>query len=645
MKRVDQGIDIKRAEEQLSVYADNVWLPSALVEVRCLMPDRRDLPAGVRRSVFATPRQILNGVRKLVAWNQQGVNIYAGPMPRRAAGAMKDSDCLPGCVVWADIDRVSAAEGMRQLELFPLSPTFVLDSGHGLHAYWGLQRPSEPDQISRCVEGIARMIGGDTSVRNPSRIMRLPGFMNWKRPPALSVLLTDTPGDRYAIGVIEDICAAAAEAESAKDEYVAVPSDNGNLDKRIGSLIEKHYGGYSQGLRNEKAFQVAADLMVGYQLPENEAWEWMRYWNSLNTPALSEHELRECLKSGRSYAKGSPGYMLRDYVPVRAGRKTVPVAHDDDDEIPVDPGSSDGIIASLESRHARMESGEVRPIPMPWEQLSGMCGGLRSGEASILVSAPGNGKTWFAMALAHWANNKGVPVDYLPLEMTREQFADRALALISNDWSPVTAGGMDDPSPLMPHIHNLRETYRDDLANLMDCIHNNPMTFELQGASFKNRVVCHQKVIRWILKVGSKRKGLIVIDPASYIESNSREEWREEKKFMADVSNAAQTTGSHIMIVTHTVKNYDKLGLAAAHGSAAFTRKANIVLMLDSTGQPKTAEILTGGNIREDIKYKWSVLIAKCRSGSGAGHSIAMDLAHPFMSEIGLIAKINRGGH
>jgi hypothetical protein len=177
--------------EDLNNFCDLIYMPDDIVEIRCFHPDR---DSGKRPIQFWwTAAEIPSRRNELLEFNEKGYGIYAGVMPRTRKGSGKDTDCLPSKVVWADFDgegnddpRVPFAR-VRKAG-FP-DPSVVVESGHGTHFYWIMDARVKPEEIKPVVGGIADLFGGDPSVKNASRVMRLPGFKNTKYDDGKEALL------------------------------------------------------------------------------------------------------------------------------------------------------------------------------------------------------------------------------------------------------------------------------------------------------------------------------------------------------------------------------------------------------------------------------------------------------------------------
>lgn len=117
--------------------------------------------------------------------------IFFGVLPR-VSGKGSAADVMPGRVVWADIDfksfRAGEDEARARLTGFPISPSIVVQSAHGLHAYWLLTEVIGPRFLSDLSRRVSEALGADRT-HNPDRLLRLPGSWNCKRDPERQVVV------------------------------------------------------------------------------------------------------------------------------------------------------------------------------------------------------------------------------------------------------------------------------------------------------------------------------------------------------------------------------------------------------------------------------------------------------------------------
>jgi hypothetical protein len=126
---------------------------------------------------FTSPKTLLERASKA-----EGCDVYFG-IATRFGRSGKKRDCYRVKTLWADIDdcRIEDCDFGDDL------PDFVVNSGHGVHAYWVFRTPyvvrgNEENQMK--IEGVNRSLAhqfnGDDNCCDVSRILRVPGFLNMK---------------------------------------------------------------------------------------------------------------------------------------------------------------------------------------------------------------------------------------------------------------------------------------------------------------------------------------------------------------------------------------------------------------------------------------------------------------------------------
>ena len=122
------------------------------------------------------------------------LDVYYGVIPRKGKNDGTADGCWPTTTaLWADVDAKkfmehpldTPAEGKASaLDIilrFPHTPSAIVDSGHGFHAYWRLSEAVEFKDAEYVMRGIARWVNGDATY-DQARILRVPGTVNWKDP-------------------------------------------------------------------------------------------------------------------------------------------------------------------------------------------------------------------------------------------------------------------------------------------------------------------------------------------------------------------------------------------------------------------------------------------------------------------------------
>ena len=94
----------------------------------------------------------------------------------------------------------------------PSPPSVIVNSGHGIHAYWLFHEPMDVadspelvEQIERTLHLLADLVAGDPAVCEVSRLMRLPGTRNTKRGGKVPVEILHLSAARYELSDVEDM--------------------------------------------------------------------------------------------------------------------------------------------------------------------------------------------------------------------------------------------------------------------------------------------------------------------------------------------------------------------------------------------------------------------------------------------------------
>lgn len=618
-------------QEQLSQYASLVWASGDLVEVRCIHADRESGKAPSSLWVRASDLPLRN--EHLEALNGDGYGIYAGLLPRKAEGGRLDMDALPGRVVWADFDGVDPREAWRMATDKGMpKPTMVVNSGHGTHLYWTLDNPAEPLPLAALVGDVAARIGSDRTVKNPSRILRLPGFTNTKPPAAPCVLVyVDDSGIRYDFDELRRLVPKAAPVQPPAPAAVPVPTGSREIDRARAYLEKIEHA--AQGNRNASAFRVACVLRNDYALPESVAWALLCDWNLGNTPPLGEPELRATFESGFKYAKQPRGGKLNAERPMppctpSAPAPAIPTTDDEDD------------LSDMRRELDAQRTGERRTLSLPWSRLSHLSHALKPGTVCIVAGPPCTGKSFFAAHIATAVHAAEVPWRYLPLEDRKVDFKWRLLAMLARDYRMI-----DDDAEHAGLRADTLDRYASTLADIAPHVCENP---RLGHRDEQGKMVVpplpHQSVIDWMGQAFMSGARVVFVDPISQIEFDQREQWKAEGDFMRSTIALVNEWGGTVVFVAHTAKRGGKsaslpLTLEDIQGSAMFGRLCHTAILLDAHDLKESAVMRTGG-LTEVVEHNRTVLIAKARNAQGTRQRLAFrqsDTA-PEFEELGVIA-------
>jgi predicted P-loop ATPase len=110
---------------------------------------------------------------KIAEWSKRQASIYAVVNH----GGDHDVD-ITGCVgLYMEHDTIPKSQQLVCWQGILPPPSLQVDTGgKSIHQYWVLNSILEPERWRILTEHLIRVFGSDPSIKNPSRVMRLPGF-------------------------------------------------------------------------------------------------------------------------------------------------------------------------------------------------------------------------------------------------------------------------------------------------------------------------------------------------------------------------------------------------------------------------------------------------------------------------------------
>jgi len=181
--------------DPLATYLDLLFgaePAGAFVEVRWRLRDRGgmgQLWRPVERKITA-----LDSIRSIGA----KTDCYVGCAPRTRQYGGKDA-IERAHVLWADCD---SPDAIAALERFEPSPSLVIRSGSGRHAYWALCPPAETAEVERSNRRLAHALGADMRATDCARILRAPSTTNWKSGSPVPVEIDHLAFEVYALAAV-----------------------------------------------------------------------------------------------------------------------------------------------------------------------------------------------------------------------------------------------------------------------------------------------------------------------------------------------------------------------------------------------------------------------------------------------------------
>jgi len=278
--------------QQARQFLDWLFEPGDIIESRCGTP-----PTQKR---WHKADNVSDDVDELLA--QAGV--FVGINPRIREGLSGDDNIKHARVVFVDFDpderegetTYSIARAERAVEQARLPyPHALVSSGRGVHAYWRLSEPIPPNEFRDVQQRLSARLGGDPVCKNPERIMRLPGSINWKdQEKPKPVELVHCIDEHCGLDLIKH-CLPKPKAQAAPRDPLR-PDESRPLPGHIASLI---VSGTSKGSRNADAFKIAA-ACKGNGLPIKDARRHLKAFANNCRPPMNFQEAVQVVASAFS---------------------------------------------------------------------------------------------------------------------------------------------------------------------------------------------------------------------------------------------------------------------------------------------------------------------------------------------------------
>jgi hypothetical protein len=338
-----------------------IFEPDDIIEFRPLPPAAGRKWATLREEL----PDIVTWLERLNRDENQRVHAYFGANPRRAkGGGLAENVKLARCL-FADFDGgVYYEDAMARIKAASLPwPTAILESGGGVHAWWRLAEPmTDADAWHDRMKAIAAAVGSDSSICDWPRIMRMPGFINWKHEQRPLAVLKDCDATR--------VYPLTKFTKQANQSIVVSPRSMSDLTRRF---LEE---GYVLGAgRRQTMFTVACDLAArGWSVAEATKL----IMDRMRSVGLRQDDLEDCPRQIANAWK-------RTRLPVLgAAEQAHPVF--DAEEQTTTPTLVDAI-------QAWREQEETPALPTEMGSINSLFGGgIPLGQMTAIAAAPGVGK-------------------------------------------------------------------------------------------------------------------------------------------------------------------------------------------------------------------------------------------------------------
>jgi len=396
-----------------------IFEPEDIIEFRPLPPS-----AGRRWAPLPEIPDIVEWLERVNKDENQRVHAYFGANPRVSAGASQAEGVALARCLFADFDGgVVVEDALSRVKAagYPM-PTAIVQSGGGVHAWWRLAEPVEDAELWHLrMKAMSSAVGSDQSVCDWPRIMRLPGFINWKYEQTPRSHLWDCDPTRvYPISVF---------SRQAVQSIVVKPKSMSDLSRRF---LEEGFT-LAAG-RRQTMFTVACDLAArGWGVAEATTLIMER----IRRVGLRADDLDDCPRQIANAWK-------RTRLPVLGSAEEATAVADAAEET-----NTPSLLDAIQSWRDQEQTPAIKTSIESLNKL--FDGGLPLGQMTAIAAAPGVGKSALALQLALdcLEHNPGMVATWCLGEMTRAALAARAITCFGGHDEGLTLQAVirkDDPA-------------------------------------------------------------------------------------------------------------------------------------------------------------------------------------------------------
>lgn len=208
--------DVKEKDNQVISFLSSLFDEDEEVYIRLIDDKKRpDHYPQNRNCKLRDLRPMLSDLR---TYNNDGYAVHFIPN----GGGHKDKDVKTAKVQFMECDSLPLEEQYKQIEAFPLKPTFLIQTKKSVHCYWKL----EDGSIKRFRDiqvKLAKYFSGDSSVQNEARCMRLPTFYHNKQEPVEVRLVSSDPSLVYTQDEIEELLPEVDKVKAKSQDKFILP--------------------------------------------------------------------------------------------------------------------------------------------------------------------------------------------------------------------------------------------------------------------------------------------------------------------------------------------------------------------------------------------------------------------------------------
>ena len=282
-------------------------------------PTQENPDAKVTPTLFWTIEQVLSDWPTIEAaldrQNRTKVfNVHPCVNPRfqKPKKRGKNSDVSHYVALWIDVDFHGDEAEIRKrfqetVKIFTdagIPPSIIVESGHGLHAYWLLDKPYPSAEARPLCAGVQDTFQISDAVHDPSRVLRMPGTVNLKdaKHPA-ECRVVEATYRRYPLKAFAEYAVEPGKSpEDAEEEKLqkqvksSKKSQNKDIEWAKTHVVREGEGPF--GGRHNTAKAMAGHYASDRSVTSLDAvQEKLSAWNkSLCEPPVGDEQIEGCSK-------------------------------------------------------------------------------------------------------------------------------------------------------------------------------------------------------------------------------------------------------------------------------------------------------------------------------------------------------------
>ena len=215
------------------------------------------------------------------------INVYIGIFQRSIKGKGTIESCNMTNAIYLDFDNMALDEIQYRIDnsRLPL-PSMIVNSGHGYHVYWLLDKPAGKE-IKPITDKLAELLKADTVATDTARVLRIPDTMNVKDDP-VPCKLVELNDNRASVKQFERVLGIKL---SVTNHFTVTGVIRELLDIKTNGLHNMAYG-VKKGERNFCTGRIVQTLRrMNYT--KQETTDIVMKWNRLNKPAKNTNEIKK----------------------------------------------------------------------------------------------------------------------------------------------------------------------------------------------------------------------------------------------------------------------------------------------------------------------------------------------------------------